>query len=426
MLCAEEILSQFARRAFRGPVGEDQLGLLLDLFLQGRADGSFDAGIQMALRAVLASPQFLFRSTGDPPGLAPGDIYALDDFSLASRLSFFLWSSVPDDELLELAEARRLSEPAVYAQQVKRMLADARAYALVENFAAQWLFLRNLQSARPDVSAFPNFDENLRRDLSTESALLVQNVIQADRSVLDLLDADYTFLNERLAEHYGVPGIYGSHFRRVDGIAEERRGLLGHGSILTVTSYPNRTSPVLRGKWVMENLLGTPPADTACRCACARRKRAGHAARSVRARLEEHRANPVCASCHDIMDPIGLALENYDAVGRWRFKEPGGEVDARGRLADGTEIDGPVQLREVLLRKPERFAMVVTEKLMTYALGRGLEYFDMPRVRAIVRDAEKSGYQFSSLIMGIVTSDAFRMKQVQASAEPDLRAATLE
>jgi hypothetical protein len=411
--CAEQILESLARRAYRRPVREEEIGTLLDLFEQGREGQTFDAGIQMALRALLTSPQFLFRSVTDPAGLGPGDSYLLDDYALASRLSFFLWSSLPDDELLEHAAQQRLGDPTIYEQQVRRMLADPRASALVENFAGQWLFLRNLQSARPDIATFPDFDENLRRALQRETELVFTEIVREDRSVVDLLDADFTYLNERLASHYGIDGIYGSHFRRIDGMPEERRGILGHGSILTVTSYPNRTSPVLRGKWVMENVLGTPAPAPPPNVPALEENEPGRAARSVRERLAEHRANPICSSCHDIMDPLGLALENYDAVGRWRLREPGGNVDSRGQMPDGSPVDGVRDLRSALAARPERFALVLTEKLMTYALGRGLEYFDMPAVRSIVRDAARNDYRFSALVLGIVRSDAFRIKEIQ-------------
>jgi Protein of unknown function (DUF1592)/Protein of unknown function (DUF1588)/Protein of unknown function (DUF1587)/Protein of unknown function (DUF1585)/Protein of unknown function (DUF1595)/Planctomycete cytochrome C len=411
--CAEEILSRLGRQAYRKPLAEDDLGELLGLYRLGRKDASFERGIQTAIRGMLASPKFLFRSQEDPDGLAPGDIYPLDSYTLASRLSFFLWSSIPDEELLELAASNALSDEDVYEAQVRRMLADPKAQALVDNFAGQWLFLRNLQSARPDVATFPNFDENLRRALRRETELLFQSIVREDRSVVDLLDADYTFLNERLAQHYGIPGIYGSQFRRVEGLPEERRGLLGQGSILTITSLPNRTSPVIRGKWIMENILGTPPPPPLPNVPSLDENKPGETARSVRERLAQHRVNPVCATCHDILDPLGLALENYNAVGQWREREPGGDVDARGKLADGTEVNGVVELRKAIMRKPEHFVSVVTQKLMTYALGRGIEYFDMPTVRAIVTDAEDSNFRFSSLVMGIATSDQFRKKQIQ-------------
>jgi hypothetical protein len=302
------------------------------------------------------------------------------------------------------------------------MLADPRAEALVDNFAGQWLFLRNLQSARPDVATFPNFDENLRRALRTETELFFASIVKEDRSVTDLLDADYTFLNERLAWHYGIPGIYGSHFRRVALADPNRRGLLGQGSILTVTSYPNRTSPVLRGKWIMENVLGTPPPPPLPNVPTLEENEPGHEARSLRERLATHRENPVCATCHDVLDPLGLALENFDAVGRWRTEEPGGAVDASGQLADGTPVDGPVPLREALVARREQFVGVVVEKLLTYALGRGLDYADMPTVRGIVRRAERDDYRFSALIMGVVESALFRMRMVQPDDRTDLAA----
>jgi hypothetical protein len=410
--CAEEILSGLARRAYRGPVREEELGMLLGLYTQGSEIGGFERGIQTALRTILTSPQFLFRREVDPAELAPGTIYPVDDFALASRLSFFLWSSLPDDELLGLAERRRLSDPAVYEQQVLRMLGDPRAAALVENFAGQWLFLRNLQSARPDVATFPDFDENLRSAMRRETELFFESVITENRSVTDLLNADYTFLNERLATHYGVAGIYGSHFRRVALADDARKGLLGHASILTVTSYPNRTSPVLRGDWIMENILGTPPPAPPPNVPALEENEPGQAAKSVRERLALHRENPVCATCHDVMDPLGLALENFDAIGRWRTVEPGGIVDASGQLADGTQVDGPVSLRTALEGRKEQFVEVITEKLLTYALGRGIDYYDMPTIRSIVRQSEHDDYRFSSLILGIAQSAPFRMRVV--------------
>ena len=416
--CAEEILSRLGSRAYRRPLNEEELGELLDLYAIGRSETTFERGVQTAIRSLLASPKFLFRSNEDPTGLAPDDVYPLDDYALASRLSFFLWSSIPDDELLELANANRLSDTEVYAGQVERMLADTKSRALTNNFAGQWLFLRNLQSARPDVATFPNFDENLRRALRKETELVFESIVREDRSVVDLLAADYTFLNERLAQHYGIPGIYGSHFRRVEGVAEERRGLLGHGSILTITSLPNRTSPVIRGKWIMENILGTPPPPPLPNVPAFKENEPGDAPQSVRARLEAHRTNPVCASCHELLDPLGLVLENYDAVGRWRVREPGADVDSSGRMPDGTDVDGVVELREAILRNPERFVGIVTQKLMTYALGRGVEFFDMPAVRDIVTEAARADYAFSALVMGVATSDVFRMKQIQQPEVP--------
>ena len=423
--CAEEIISRLARLAFRGPVAEESVAMLLDLYRTGREGGTFDTGIRNALRVILTSPEFLFRDAPAPEDAAPGTIYPIDDLTLASRLSFFLWSSIPDDELLDLAETGSLSDPGIYAAQVDRMLADARSHALVENFAGQWLYLRNLQSARPGVETFPDFDENLRRAMRRETELLFESIIREDRSVTELLTADYTFVNERLAKHYGMAGIYGSHFRRAAVVDDARRGLLGHASILTVTSYPNRTSPVLRGKWIMENILGTPPPAPPADVPDLEENEPGGAARSVRERLAEHRENPVCANCHDVMDPIGLGLENFDAVGRWRTKEAGGDVDPSGRLADGTLVDGAVSLREALVSEPEQFVGVFTEKLFTYALGRGLEYYDMPAVRAIVRQAAAEDYRFSALVRAILTSDQFRMNMVQPESDPDATTAAV-
>ena len=423
--CAEEIISRLARLAFRGPVAEESVAMLLDLYRTGREGGTFDTGIRNALRVILTSPEFLFRDAPAPEDAAPGTIYPIDDLTLASRLSFFLWSSIPDDELLDLAEQGSLSDPGIYAAQVDRMLADARSHALVENFAGQWLYLRNLQSARPGVETFPDFDENLRRAMRRETELLFESIIREDRGVTELLTADYTFVNERLAKHYGMAGIYGSHFRRAAVVDDARRGLLGHASILTVTSYPNRTSPVLRGKWIMENILGTPPPAPPADVPDLEENEPGGAARSVRERLAEHRENPVCANCHDVMDPIGLGLENFDAVGRWRTKEAGGDVDPSGRLADGTLVDGAVSLREALMSNPEQFVGVFTEKLFTYALGRGLEYYDMPAVRAIVRQAAAEDYRFSALVRAILTSDQFRMNMVQPESDPDATTAAV-
>ncbi|HJR68540.1 MAG TPA: DUF1592 domain-containing protein [Gammaproteobacteria bacterium] len=417
-VCATEILSTLARRAYRRRPTEQDLSQLLSFYDKGAARAGFEAGIQSALRVVLTSPKFLFRDEPDPTGVAPGSLYAVDDAALASRLAFFLWSAPPDDELLELAAQGKLSEEGIFDEQVTRMLADDKAMALVDNFAGQWLFLRNLQSARPDVEEFPNFDDNLRQAMRRETELLFANVLREDRPVTELLTADYTFINDRLAKHYGIRGIYGSHFRKVTVTEEARRGLLGHASILTVTSYPNRTSPVLRGKWVLENVLGTPPPPPLPNVPALTENEAGQVARTLRERLAEHRANPVCATCHDVMDPIGLALENFDAVGKWRTREPGGEIDAHGELADGTPITGAAELREALTDDPEQFARVFTARLLTYALGRGLEAYDMPTVRRIVREAEGDDYRFGALVKGIVNSVPFRMRRAQSSEAP--------
>jgi hypothetical protein len=389
---------------------------LLEFYDAGAARGGFDAGIQSALRVVLTSPKFLFRYEPDPEGAAPGSLYAVDDASLASRLSFFLWSAPPDEALLALAEQGKLSEPDVYDEQVERMLADPRATALVDNFAGQWLFLRNLQSARPDTEEFPDFDDNVRQAMRRETELLFAHVLRENRPVIELLTADYTFVNDRLAKHYAMENVYGSNFRKVQVTDAARRGLLGHASILTVTSYPNRTSPVLRGKWVLENVLGAPPPPPLPDVPALEENEVGAVARTLRERLAQHRANPVCATCHDVMDPIGLGLENFDAVGKWRTREPGGEIDAHGQLADGTEIDGAAALRDAVTRDPEQFARVFTAKLLTYALGRGLESFDMPTVRRIVREAEGDDYRFAALVKGVVNSVPFRMRRAASRA----------
>ena len=417
--CATEILSRLATRAFRRPVGDGETELLLEFYDAGRSAGGFEAGIQNALRLILASPEFLFRSEPDPEGVATGAVYTLDDLALASRLSFFLWSSIPDDALLNRAIEGRLSDPDVLAAEIGRMLADPKADALVENFAGQWLFLRNLRSAAPDTTLFPNFDETLRTAFRRETELFVASVMREDRSILDLLTGDYTFVNERLAEHYGIPNIYGSHFRRVPLADTARRGLLGHASILTVTSMPNRTSPVLRGKWVLENILGTPAPAPPADVPALDENEPGEEPNSVRERMEQHRANPVCASCHAIIDPAGLALENFDAIGRWRTREPGGVVDTAGQLADGTPVDGPTDLREAILGRSDQFVGAVVEKMLTYALGRGLEHNDMPVVRRIVRAAGDDDFRFSSIVGGIVNSEPFRTRRAAGRGTPE-------
>ena len=409
--CAREILSTIARRAYRRPVTGDDVARLLIFYDRGRAAGSFDTGIEMALRRLLVSPEFLFRVERDPQGVAAGASYRISDLELASRLSFFLWSSIPDDELLDVAERRELSVPAVFEAQVERMLADPRSEALVGNFAGQWLTLRNAAAVQPDEDAFPDFGEGLRRAFRRETELLFGSVLREDRSTLDLLAADYTFVNERLARHYGIPNVRGSHFRRVALDDEARGGLLGHGSILTVTSYANRTSPVNRGKWVLENILGTPPPPPPPDVPDLETAEGGQAL-SMREAMEQHRANPVCASCHRLMDPLGLSLENFDAIGRWRDRsETRGAIDGTGELPDGTPFDGPSGLKAALLRHPDRFVTTVTEKLLTYALGRGIEYYDAPAVRAIVRAAAGDGYRLSSLVKGVVRSAPFQMRR---------------
>ena len=379
----------------------------------GRSHGNFEAGIENALTFLLTAPKFLFRTESDPPNLPPGGIYQVSDTDLASRLSFFLWSSIPDDDLLNLASQGKLKDPAILDQQVKRMLADRKSNALVRNFAGQWLFLRNLQSSHPDGHEFPNFDDNLRQSFRRETELFFESIMRENRSVLDLLNANYTFVNERLARHYGIPNIYGTRFRRVTLTDQTRMGLLGQGSILTVTSYPNRTSPVLRGKWILENILGTPPPPPPPNVPPLKENDDNAKPRSVRELMEEHRKSPACAGCHAVMDPLGFSLENFDGIGEWRTKDQSGPIDASGQLADGTKVEGPVTLRQALLEHPEQFVGTVTEKLLTYALGRGLEFYDMGVVRGIVREAARNDYKFSSLIMGIVKSTPFQMRKVQ-------------
>jgi len=411
--CARKILSTLARRAYRGPVATEDLNALMGFYETGAKKGGFEGGVQNALHVMLATPRFLFRSEPDPAGVTKGQVYKLGDLELASRLSFFLWSSIPDEELLTIAEQKKLREPAVLDAQIKRMLADPKSQALVSNFAGQWLYLRNLQSARPDNKTFPDFDDNLRQAFRNETEMLFASIIREDHNVIDLLTADYTFVNERLAQHYGIPNIYGTQFRRVAIKDPARRGLLGQGSILTVTSYPNRTSPVLRGKWILENIMGTPPPAPPANVPPFPENEEGAKPRPIREILEEHRKNPACATCHAVMDPLGFSLENFDATGEWRTKDRSGPIDPSGVLADGTKVDGPLALRQALLKQPERFVDTMTEKLLTYALGRGLEHYDMPVVRGIVRDAAKQDYRFSALVFNIVKSTPFQMKRAQ-------------
>ena len=415
--CARQILATLARRAYRRPVTAEDLEPLLSYYHEGRADGGFEVGIGLALRGLLANPHFLFRIERDPPDVPPGTAYRISDVELASRLSFFLWSSGPDDELLDVAIEGTLHEPAVLERQVLRMLADDRSDALVGNFAAQWLYLRNVASTDPDSRLFPDFDEDLRRAFRRETELLFESVIRENRSVLDLLNADYTFVNERLARHYGIPKVYGSRFRRVTlGPESVRGGLLGQGSILTVTSYPTRTSPVLRGKWILENILGTPPPAPPPDVPPLPESATGGQVLSMRERMAQHRRNAACATCHAQMDPVGLSLEHFDAVGRWRTRgEAGTAIDASGALPDGILFDGASGLRAALLNRPELFVDTVTEKLLTYALGRGLGYYDAPAVRAVSREAVHADYRFASIVMGIVRSVPFQMRR---SAEP--------
>ena len=415
--CAAEILSTLARRAFRRPVDEADVEPLLALYEEGRREGGFEQGIQFALRGVLIDPEFLFRIERDPDGAAPAAAYPVTDLELASRLSFFLWSSLPDDELIDVAAAGRLHEPGVLETQIARMLGDRRSDAFIDNFFGQWLLLRNMRTVAPDPDAFLDFDENLREALEQETAYFVESQVRDDRSVLDLLRADYTFLNERLARHYGVSNVYGNHFRQVPVAAHGRGGLLGQGSILTATSYPNRTSPTKRGLWVLENLLGTPPPPPPPEVPGLPDANHPEEARrlSMRERMEVHRISPVCASCHVLMDPLGFSLENYDGVGAWRTTEDGAPIDVSSTLPDGSRFAGPDGLRDILLGAEERFVETVTEKLLTYALGRGVEYYDGPAVRGIARGAAASDYRWTSMILGVVESTPFQMRR---SREP--------
>ncbi|HZO57223.1 MAG TPA: DUF1592 domain-containing protein [Bryobacteraceae bacterium] len=412
--CAKKILSTVMRRAYRRPVNAADLQAPMKFFREARTEGSFDNGIEMALRAVLVSPEFLFRVEQDPAGVPAGKAYRLSDLALASRLSFFLWSSIPDDELLTVAAQGKLRQPAALSAQVKRMIADPRSSVLVTNFANQWLYLRNLPSITPDMRLFPDFDDNLRQAFRKETELFFESIMREDRSVLDLLGANYTFVNERLAKHYGIPNIYGSRFRRVEfGADGVRGGLLGQGSILTVTSYATRTSPVIRGKWILDNILGVPPPPPPAAVPALGEKHSGSKFLTMRARLSAHRDNPACSGCHKLMDPAGFSLENYDAVGRWRNAEEAVPIDAEGGLPDGSKFAGAAGLRQALMRRPDVFATTFTEKLLTYGLGRGVEYYDAPAVRQVTREARANNYKFSSFILGIVNSTPFQMRRAQ-------------
>ena len=410
--CAREILGALARRAYRRPVDEGDVATLLEFYEWGRAEGGFEKGIQFALERLLADPDFLYRVERDPVDAPRGAAYPISDVELASRLSFFLWSSIPDDELLAAAENGTLSDPPALEAQVRRMLADPRSQAMVDNFAGQWLYLRNMGGVYPDPNVFPEFDENLREAFTRETELFIGNQLRADASVLELLAADYTWVNQRLAEHYGIPNVYGSRFRRVALDGARRGGLLGHGSVMTVTSYPNRTSPVLRGKWVLENLLGAPPPEPPPDIPALEERNEDGEPVSMREAMVQHRENPACSVCHAPMDPIGFALQNYDAIGGWRDVNEGGTpVDATGVLPDGSRFEGRAGLSGLLLARPDDFVGTVTEKLLTYALGRGMEHYDAPTVRKIVRRAAGEDYRWSSIILGIVNSAPFQMRR---------------
>ena len=418
--CAEKIISALAHRAFRRPVSDSDVKPLLALYERGRREGTFENGVEMALRAMLVSPDFLFRIERDPAGLAPGSVYRVNDFELASRLSFFLWSSIPDDELLNLAEQGKLKDPAVLSRQVSRMLDDNRSKSLVSNFAGQWLYLRNLAQVKPDPDEFPEFDSSLRQSLQRETELFFTEILRSNRPVTELLDSNFTFVNQRLAEHYGISNVYGSQFRRMAVTDPNRGGLLGQGSILTVTSYPNRTSVVQRGKWILENLLGAPPPPPPPDVPNLKPHGQDGNLLTMREQMEQHRSNATCAACHSRMDPLGFALENFNGIGKWRTKDADRIIDASGKLPDGTQFDGVAGLKHALLTsRREDFIATVAERLLTYALGRGLESYDRPAVRSIVREAsgasgdDKSvpSPSFRALIDAIVKSAPFQMRR---------------
>ena len=419
--CAKKIVSTLARRAYRRPVAEADIQPLLNFYREGRKSGDFDKGVEMALRRILADPQFVFRFERDPANVPAGTPHRVTDLELASRLSFFLWSSIPDDELLNAAEQGKLKDPAVLQQQIRRMLKDPRSEALVTNFAGQWLYLRELKNRNPDLIMYPDFDDNLRQAFQRETEMLFESIVREDRNVFEMLTADYTFVNERLAKHYGIPNVYGSDFRRVT-VESNRRGLLGQGSFLTITSNPNRTSPVTRGSWILENLLGSPPPSPPPNVPPLPENTNGQGvttvATSVRDRMTAHRANQPCKGCHQLMDPIGLALENFDGIGRWRTEDSGTKIDGSGQLVDGTPIDGVETLRKAIVSRPDAFVQTMTEKLLMYAIGRPSRYYDMPAIRSITREAGKNNYRFSSIVAGIVNSEPFQMRVKKAEDTP--------
>ena len=414
--CAREILGGLARRAYRRPVTDADVDTLMAFYDAGRDEGGFERGVQEALARLLVSPQFLFRVERDPADVDEGGVYAISDLELASRLSFFLWSSIPDDELLDAAETGALREPGVLEAQVSRMLADPRASALARNFGGQWLFIRNLRAIDPDASAYPEFDDNLREAFQRETELFLEHQMRDDRPLVELLTADHTYLNERLARFYGVPNVYGAHFRRVGMPDPRRAGLLGHASILTVTSYATRTSPVVRGKYLLDNILGAPPPPPPPNVPALEETGAAGEGASIREQMEQHRQSPACASCHQRMDPLGFALENFDGIGQWRDDDGGAPIDASGVLPDGTAFSGPADFREALLERRGEFVRTVAEKLLTYALGRAVGAHDMPAVRRILSESAADDHRWSSLILGIVESRPFRMRQAQEPA----------
>jgi hypothetical protein len=413
--CAKKILSSLVHRAYRRPPTDEDVQALLAMYRVGREKEGFEGGIRVALERILVGPQFLFRIESDPAKADPGSFHRISDLELASRLSFFLWSSIPDDQLLDVAEHGKLKDPVVLKQQVQRMLRDPRAKALVTNFAGQWLQLRRLEDAKPDIVTFPDFDGSLQEAFAQETEQFLQSMVREDNPLMDVLTADYTYLNERLARFYGIPNVYGSRFRRVTVTDENRRGLLGQGSVLALTSYATRTSVVLRGKWVLDNILGTPPPPPPPNVPSLKDRGDDGKIKSVRESMEEHRANAACASCHARMDPIGFALENFNAIGQWRTTEGAANtpIDTSGVLPDGTKFQGPVELRKIFAGKPDQLATTVTEKLLTYALGRGVEYYDQPTVRKILRESAPNSYRWSDLIFGIVKSEPFQLRRIR-------------
>jgi hypothetical protein len=422
--CASRILSNLARQAFRRPITGKDLALLMQFYSEGRKSGPFEAGIENAMVAMLASAKFLYRIEPPPADSKPGSIYRLNSTELASRLSFFLWSSIPDEELLTAAEQNKLTDPTILEHEVKRMLADPRAQTLTTNFAFEWLKVRDMAALEPDPFVYPSFDAPLRAAFRREMEMFVDSVFREDHSVIDLLSANYTFVNERLAAHYGIENVRGDQFRRVTLTDPNRFGLLGKGAILMVTAYPNRTSPVLRGAYILENIAGTPPAPPPPNVDAFKENKEGEKPKTIREIMEAHRANPTCNACHGVMDPLGFSLENFDTIATYRAMDryTRTKIDTSGKLVDGTLVNGPSDLRAALLRRPEQFAQTFTEKMMTYALGRGIEYYDMPSVRKIVKDAARDNYRFSSIVMGIVTAPAFQSSMVEQPAATQVAA----
>lgn len=420
--CASRILSNLAKKAYRRPVTDKDLAPLMQFYNEGHKSGGFEGGIENAMVAMLSSAKFLYRVEPPPTSAKPGSIYRLNGTELASRLSFFLWSSIPDEELLTAAEQGKLNDPKGLEQQVRRMLADPRAKTLTTNFAFEWLKIRDMDALEPDPFIYPAFDKPLRVAFKREMEMFIGSIFHEDRSVVDLLNANYTFVNERLAAHYGIENIRGDQFRRVTLTDPNRFGLLGKGAVLMVTAYPNRTSPVLRGSYILENIMGTPPAPPPPNVEAFKENKEGEKPKTIREIMETHRANPTCNACHGVMDPLGFSLENFDTIATYRTMDrfTRTNIDTSGKLVDGTAVNGPVDLRNALLKHPEQFAQTFTEKMMTYALGRGIEYFDMPAIRKIVRDAKPDNYKFSSIVMGIVKAPAFQSSMVEVTKSGEI------